>query len=569
MHVSLRGALRVLVPSLCAFAAACAAPEKAEPAAPAPTAPAATFDLQGFIDARVAAGDRVVTLPPGRHLVTPRNRQHLLLRDLSDLVIDGAGAELVCTETTRAITIENCENLVLRNLVIDYDPLPFTQTRVLSVSDDKTRLEVETIPGYADPVAGSGKLEIFDPATNRLRGRVTYYDTRIEPAGPGRATLTRSANLATRADELPGDIAVLYRSHAPGGEIPHTLFASDCRDLLLENVTLYAGVTFGFFENGCEGSRYLGCRVDRRPADLDPVARAHPRVRSVNADAYHSKNARRGPHYERCVARFNGDDSIAINGDYHFVTAARDATLRVLAKHAMTLRVGDTLQIFTYDGRRLEDRKVLSLTPAGSATDEERRLIAAQQMNESLQRRAMRDAWDVVLDAPAGDVPPGSLVASAESIGSGFVIRDCQLGENRARGILVKAGRGEITGNRIEGTILTAILVSPEFWWLEAGLADHLRIEGNTIVGARGMGIVVLAVGGDGSLARPGAFRDIAVRDNTVSGGPAPGLLLASIRGLVNERNTIATDPAKSINPWELRDWARARLGPVMLLDNE
>ncbi len=532
------------------------------------SAPDATFDLQAHIDARLAAGDTTIVIPPGVHRVAPRDRQHLLLRGLRDITIVADDAELVCTETTRAITIEDCHNLTLRGLTIDYDPLPFTQARIVAISADTARLDVELIEGYPAPSTAPGSVEIFDPATRELRGRITYFNTRCEPTGPRTATLHRGNPDRSLATARVGDIAVIKSVHAPGGSIPHALMATDSTGLVFENVTLYSGVTFGFFENHCDGSRYLGCRVVRRPADTDRAPRALPRLRSVNADAFHSKNARRGPRYERCTALHNGDDSIAINGDFHFVTESEGDTLRVLAKHDMTMRVGDAVQLFTYDGRRLDDHTIVAIAPDASATEAERRLIAAQQMNDRLQQVAMKKGFVVTLDAPVA-VPPGTLIASADSIGSGFVIRDCLLGHNRARGILVKAGRGEIVGNTLERVTLTSILVSPEFWWLEAGLADDLLIAENTIRDARGIGISLVAHGGDGSLAGPGAFRNITVRDNSVSGGPAPALLLTSIRGLTETGNTVSTDPAKQLHSWEIRRWDHAGIHPVTRLNNE
>jgi hypothetical protein len=541
------------------------------PDTPVSLAPAAVaFDLQGFIDARVAAGDKTIVIPPGRHLVTPRDKQHLLLRSLRDLVIDATGAELVCSETTRAITIERCENLTLRGLVIDYDPLPFTQVRITAISEDTTRIEVETIPGYTDPLPKHDKMESFDPATNELRGRFTYYGLTAESHGPGRATLTRKASPDTSVKDRVGDIGVLYHDHAPGGFMPHAIMATDSRGLVFENVTLFAGPSFGFFENGCVHSRYLNCRVDRRPLRLDYAERGHPRLRSMNADAYHSKNARGGPRYEGCIARYNGDDSIAINGDFNFVTKAAADTLRVLAKFEMTMRVGDSVQIYAYDGHRLQNRKIVALAADGPATDAERAhlddLATNKKIVPRMLERGLKDAWRVTLDAPVGAIPPGSLIASADSIGDGFSIKNCTLGHNRSRGILIKCGRGEITGNILEGSVMPSILVSPEYFWLEAGFSDDLVIARNTLRAIRGPGIVVTVFASSRNAASPaGAFRNITIRDNTISGGPAPGILVSSVDGLVVENNTVTPDPAKPLSPWEMNTWGRNGIKDVMI----
>jgi hypothetical protein len=54
---------------------------------------------------------------------------------------------MICTETTRAITITRCTNVTLRGLKIDYDPLPYTQGRIVAISADRQVYEVELFEG--------------------------------------------------------------------------------------------------------------------------------------------------------------------------------------------------------------------------------------------------------------------------------------------------------------------------------------------------------------------------------------------------------------------------------------
>src|SRR5664279_4706808 len=81
----------------------------------------APFDLQGFLDQEIKAGTKRIVVPPGRYRVSPRDRQHLLLRGLKDIQIIADGVEMICTETTRAITLTHCTNVTVRGLTIDYD----------------------------------------------------------------------------------------------------------------------------------------------------------------------------------------------------------------------------------------------------------------------------------------------------------------------------------------------------------------------------------------------------------------------------------------------------------------
>ena len=70
-----------------------------------PTEP--DFDLRAFLEAEIASGKKDIVVPPGVYRVTPKNREHLKFSNLQDVTIHAEGVEMICTETTRAITISH------------------------------------------------------------------------------------------------------------------------------------------------------------------------------------------------------------------------------------------------------------------------------------------------------------------------------------------------------------------------------------------------------------------------------------------------------------------------------
>ncbi len=510
-------------------------------------------DLPTLIADAVAAGQRQIVIPPGQYRVTPQNREHLSLVGLRDIEIIAHGVEMICTQTTRALTIEDCHNLTIRGLTIDYDPLPFSQGRI--VATDFETLTFEIIDGYAtDGIPRGGKVEVFVSGTDSLRCN-TYYGSTTEPIGEGRFVVTKPPQFRNDAPDMQpqvGDIVVVSAEHAPGGSIPHAVYMQDSENLLLEDVTLYASNMFGFLEVNCDASVYRNCVVDRRPLDGDLQPRGHRRVRSLNADAFHSKSAQVGPQYLGCVAKHMGDDAFAINGHYHLVTEATGSTLRVLGKRdgGIEIAVGDALELVTFDGHRLPEATVQAIEPEGAITDDEIAFLQPQSMHAGLKQRngMLNDAYRITLDRPV-DMPIGSVVTSMNRKGNGFVIDGCTLGENRSRGILVKSS-GTITNNTITGTWGEAIKVAPEWWWLEAGNANGVRIEGNTIRHTRGIPIAVYALSGSGDIAPAGAHSDITIRHNRIAEAPAPAIYVTSTTGLAIEDNDVQPDPTRKLFPW-------------------
>ena len=496
------------------------------------------FDLQGFVDKEIKAGAKRIVVPPGQYRVTPRDQQHLLLRELKDIQIVADGVEMICTETTRAITITHCTNVTLRGLKIDYDPLPYSQGRITAISADLQVYDVELFDGYPEAATiRNFKYEVFRPDTRTLRcedrgiNKIEVMDSRhLRLTSPGRHDVH---------PEQVGDLIVIGSEYAPHGSAAHAVECSGNVNVRLENIDLFASNCFGFLEYNCDGSAYVRCRVDRRSPEDDPVKRASPRLRSLDADAYHSKHAIKGPSYVECTARFMGDDCINICGDYHMIMSSQGRELRVLAKWNMNIQPGDPVELVLYTGKRLPDAKAVSVQSVGSILEDERAFLARQNLDAGLKSgRGLGKAFAITMDREVA-IPRGGILCAANRIGNGFAVKNCSFGFNRSRGILIKASHGEISGNRLEGCWMSAILVSPEYWWLEAGSSSDLTITGNTITNCIGVPIRIEATGGNGDLAPAGTHRNITIAGNTVAGCAMPGILVTSTAGLQIGRNTL------------------------------
>ena len=138
----------------------------------------------------------------------------------------------------------------------------------------------------------------------------------------------------------------------------------------------------------------------------------------------------------------------------------------------------------------------------------------------------------------------GGVICSANRVGNGFLVRGCTFGYNRSRGILIKASHGEVVGNRMEGCRMSAVLVTPEYWWLEAGSSNDVKIIDNTIVACRGVAISVEARAGNGAIAPAGAHQNITIRGNHLKDCPSPGIRVTSTRGLTIENNELDLNDA-------------------------
>src|SRR5437868_3329932 len=67
----------------------------------------------------------------------------LVIKDARDVTIDGHGAQLVCHDFATLFWFQNCRGLTIRNLSIDYDPLPFTAGQMIAQGDGYVDLRIE------------------------------------------------------------------------------------------------------------------------------------------------------------------------------------------------------------------------------------------------------------------------------------------------------------------------------------------------------------------------------------------------------------------------------------------
>lgn len=466
-------------------------------------------ELPEMICAAIERGDPSVRIPPGRYFVQPEDGTHLLLENIKDFTIEATGVEMVCTETTRAVFIENCVNLKIRGLTIDYDPLPYTQGEIVEISKDRKSHIIKIQEGFPHAETAIVFKHSIYTAERELRFG-SYYRMQIEVL-PDNHLRIYGLNPAKDGGEQVGDFVVISSESLKGRYHPHAVHLYDSDSTVLENVTLYASPCFGFLEEHSTESVYRKCVIDRRDG----------RLHSLNADGFHSKFAEVGPRIENCRAMWMGDDGVNICGSYHMVVASDGHSLRVLAKRGLDIEVGDSLQILDEDGHLMPQARVRSIQPVGklNALDE-----AALKSVHLLPRvmEFLQDAYRIELDQSM-DIGAGSVIASMNRMGNGFSVVESEFGNLRSRGILIKANNGEIRNNRVVNCHIQGIKIAPEYIWLESGASSNLQVTGNTVIGSGAESILIDNIGAET------IHKDINITRNKLQSDRFP---LIHIRGL-------------------------------------
>lgn len=505
-------------------------------------------DLRALLAAEIQSGKKRIVIPPGRYRVKAAKGSHLDFSGLRDLEIIADGVELICTSTIRAIHWDDCTNVTLRGLTIDYDPLPFSQGRIIAMAPDKNWIDFEVAHGYPDTRL-HGPFQIYNPATATLRRDDARWEEAVKPLGDRRFRVTKAQRYRfdpAKDTEQLGDILVAKSSTGESAS-PHAVELHQCKKMRFEDVTVHASPSFGFLERDCDATTYLRCVIDRRTVADDLMARALPRIRSLNADAFHSKDATTGPAILACTARFQGDDCVNINGRYQFIRSAQGREVRIIVIDPKSVLVaGDNVEFLPFSGPRPEDAKIIQKRPDPQAlTETEKTFILTLPMDKRMRESLLQSKakfFTLTLDREIA-LAPGTLLACPQRLGRGFAVKDCHFGDNRSRGILIKASHGEVSGNRISHTGMSAILVSPEFWWMEAGMSSHVTIKDNHITHSGETPIEIHALGGNRKVLPAGALHNITIVRNRIEDSAWPLIHVTSTTGLRIEENTLPTTP--------------------------
>jgi len=457
----------------------------------------------------------------------------------------------VGTVKTTMLSLHACTNVTVRNVSVDYADLPFTQAVIEKVDKDRS-WDVRVIPGYPCPATAEldashiWPVQAYDARTLELKNSMRFRDgIAIVRTGSDTYRVTGGLN---RVGDV-GDIAVwslreLGRPVRSGATV-----AGQCSGCTFENVTVYSTPHgCGFAESSADGNRYVGCSLVRRPPETDLFPRGLKRLRSGNHDAFNSRRSYKGPLLDGCTFQYHCDDCVNISGFYAFVTEQKGRTVRVVPYGGKILiDPGDACELLTFQGACLPDAKVVAVRPAGATTAAERKMFDGYNLWPGIAASATA-AFTLELDADR-DLPPGSAIISRRRMGSGFRIRNCVMGHNRARGLLIKASDGVIESNVLERVEGPAVQISPEYEWMEGGCSRNIAVRNNSFRD-NGGGVLVAGNNGARNPLPADAHRDVAITGNRISGS-VTGITVVGCTGLDVRGNEIVlpkNPKARAIN---------------------
>ncbi len=511
----------------------------------------AQVDVQQLVDQAIARGEKRVALPGGvLKVAAPQEGYHLNLRGVRGFEIDGNQTTLrFASPQSGGIRVTDCHDLSIKNLTLDWEISPSIQGKITHLDGEAGTITFAVDPGFPDDPTIYSKTcaaLFYDPRTRLLKRRAwDIFGMTLKKAGDRQLTLqSRSPRQVKDAGAAIGDLVAL---RGTGGDMAIRLI--DCSNVVLSNIVIYSSPGMAIQEaGGAGGNKYMRVTVTRGPA-----REGSERLLSANADALHSSGVQIGPAISDCRLEYQGDDGIAIHGAYLLAAGNEDpTTIMVSPRYEMPLQAGDRIRL--YGGKTYAltgEAKIVSIERMGKPPAEQMQALAPTWQ---IYRSDIATArfYRVKIDAPL-NVAPGDLAASPDRMGSGFSIRNCQLGHNRARGMLIKASDGIIENNTIEDIGTCGIALGPEFaHWLEGDYVRDVAVRNNTLreigtgaacvlheravlVGA----ISVYALTPDRTFPASMENANLVIENNSIDRAGGIGILIAGAKNVTIRSNTV------------------------------
>lgn len=497
-----------------------------------------TLDLPAFVLEKLKAGEKRIVVLPGTYRSDPKSKAGVILpiQKAQDVEIVAEGVTLICTRRTRALEFNDCRNVTLRGLTIDYAPLTFTQGKVIAVADDASWIDVQIDEGY--PREAWSRIDVIDPATRfRKKGMPFLWGTKAERVKPDLVRVKlKDIGKAARV----GDLASMSTGNDPGG-ICHGVTLERCRGgMVLCDVTIHCAPGMGLVESGGAG----GTRLERVKIVTGPKPNGATaeRLLTTSWDGILHTTVGKGPVVTDCVIEHCGDDSWSVQSEDYVVLKHAGANAILTSRgYLAALQPGDRL-FASLDEKGVTIREIVAVSEKSAGLDAEvtARLEKATPWTLwKLNRNAM---VEVTLDREPG-WRVGTSLFSPERQGNGFIFRNNRV--HSSGRILIKAGDGLIEGNTL--TTPHGVVVCPEVPDESAVGVRKLMIRKNTIVESgyfcpapwsSQAGAISITCSAPKRTFRPaGAFAEIVIEENTLRGINGVNLVVTSSRDVTIRRN--------------------------------
>jgi hypothetical protein len=414
------------------------------------------------------------------------NYYHINLEDVSEITIEGNGAEIINNPYNSILNVENCENITFRGFKFDCFPLPFTQGTITKVDKENGKFYIQIHKGYDNPVEVYRKINkkpqwgwgvCIDPLERKRKPEAIMhlFIKDVTAADAGIVCVELRDDYKSHISELSvNDRFVITLKYSGSGS---NIWVHHSKDIHLEDYTFYTakyGMTHAFTQN--RGRIYAnGVNITFKPGT--------DRLITTPKDGFHCKHNAVGPVIENGLYEGMLDDAINISvcpywikkelGDNKYLIAEKDLS--------SAPKQGDTLMAYTPNtGSVVQDIVVLKIEKQTSPKDK-REAWNIITLNKSIPNVGLHQGDNLFPGGKEKLIFTGLYNVSAS--GKDYIIRNNIFREQRRYGVLARASGGLIEGNSFIGVGGCGIYLGNEIGsFYEGPFPANTTIRNNTFI---------------------------------------------------------------------------------------
>jgi hypothetical protein len=430
----------------------------------------------------------------------------------------GVGTEIMITNPrSKGFSLPLSSNIIIKDLSLDYNPLPFTQGTIKAKTSGT--FDVEFASGFPLPTdshfvdAAVHWGEIMDSTLPMPKwGAPSVVEVGTWTLVSGRTYRTTASSAAISYMAVNDRFIVVARDYGSIIQI------CGCNNIKIDGVTIYSSPAAAVLAGDNNDTRLVGMQVKRKPGTT--------RIMSTNADGFNCGQDRGVVIVDGCYFEGMMDDGVNIYGSALTVQTVLSSTQAVLTNTHL-LKLNDHVQICnTQNGTMIADEAIISGISGTTIT----------------------------FDRSISGLAIGQHVYDIDNAGRYAEIVNSTFSRFRGRGIVLKSHDSIISENYFTEVSHNAIQIGTETPPDDDGpCPKNVMVSNNTIDKAgyashigpasNGSAIVILAqkIGG---LANGRLVRSITVQGNQINNPPGASIYIGSVSGvnLVDNTETTASD---------------------------
>ncbi|MFV0505342.1 MAG: hypothetical protein ACK5L5_01320 [Bacteroidales bacterium] len=364
------------------------------------------------------------------------------------LNIDATGAVFMVEGWMEPLTLENCQNVTVKGLTIDYKTMPYSEGQVINKTDDYFDVSL------TDDSCNPNKMLItrimfWNLSKNRLMGSSIYFPSKSEVIANGVLRIW-----ASYPQDLIGNVALINHTF----HFRPAILINEAEKTTLDQVTIHAQPGMGIVGHRSTDILMKGLRIVPRPGYYQ----------STNTDATHFTSCKGTIRFEGCMFEGQGDDATNVHGYYQIITrkignlSYAIQMEKAWGTHAMVLDFPDpedTLELVSKNTLEVVDKFVVT-------------------RSDTFQNK-----WETVISldrALPDDIDNYYLIDVTRLPRLEFV--NSYVGSHLARAVLVKTRNVLIENCTMRESTGTAIHIGAEGDWREGAGSRNVIIRNNRII---------------------------------------------------------------------------------------